>query len=191
MLSSGQLQDLDLGGGSLLGSLAGFSLLALGGVGLFVRRDLRATLERLGLGVPQARHLALIPFGVLALVLMNGGLEAAQRRWLPDTWAYDQGVVALIAGRLNRGETLLLGVSAGVGEELTMRGALQPPLGLLGTALLFAALHVQYSWFGMLGIVGFGLILGALRRHSNTTVAIAVHALYDILAALGAQHAGH
>jgi hypothetical protein len=64
---------------------------------------------------------------------------------------------------------------------------LQPRLGLALTALLFAALHVQYSWTGMATIVVFGLALGFVRMRSNTTTAIAIHALYDIIAALGAQ----
>ena len=80
------------------------------------------------------------------------------------------------------GQTLLLGLSAGIGEEITLRGALQPKLGIALTSLLFASLHVQYSWFGMLALLFFGLLLGVIRRRTSTTVAIAVHALYDVLA---------
>jgi membrane protease YdiL (CAAX protease family) len=43
-------------------------------------------------------------------------------------------------------------------------------------------LHVQYSWFGMAVILMLGIILGTLRRLTNTSVAMAVHALYDMLA---------
>jgi membrane protease YdiL (CAAX protease family) len=78
----------------------------------------------------------------------------------------------------------VLGLSAGIGEELTMRGALQPRLGLAATALLFASLHVQYSWFGITVIFLLGLVLGLLRKHTNTSVAMAVHALYDMAAVL-------
>jgi membrane protease YdiL (CAAX protease family) len=94
----------------------------------------------------------------------------------------------LIAGRLTGVGTLMLGISAGVGEELAMRGALLPRLGLVATSLLFAALHVQYSPLGMLTIGLIGLLLGVIRRRGGTTSAIAVHVLYDIMAALGAQH---
>jgi membrane protease YdiL (CAAX protease family) len=55
------------------------------------------------------------------------------------------------------------------------------------TSLLFAALHVQYSWFGMGVILFLGLILGWIRRHTNTTTAIVVHAVYDVIAVLGVQ----
>jgi membrane protease YdiL (CAAX protease family) len=77
---------------------------------------------------------------------------------------------------------LLLGVSAGFGEEIAIRGALQPRLGIGLCALLFASAHVQYSWFGMATIALLGVLLGGIRAGTNTTTAIAVHALYDVLA---------
>jgi membrane protease YdiL (CAAX protease family) len=79
---------------------------------------------------------------------------------------------------------LLLGLSAGIGEEITLRGALQPRLGLFWTSLLFAVLHVQYSWFGIAVIFAIGVILGVIRNRTNTTVAMAIHTLYDIIAVL-------
>jgi membrane protease YdiL (CAAX protease family) len=63
-----------------------------------------------------------------------------------------------------------------------MRGALQPRLGVVLTALLFSLLHVQYSWFGMATVFLFGLMLGAIRSRTNTTVVIAIHTIYDVLA---------
>jgi membrane protease YdiL (CAAX protease family) len=81
----------------------------------------------------------------------------------------------------------VLGVSAGVGEELMVRGALQPRVGLVWASLLFAAAHVQYTWFGMLTIVLLGMTLGVVRKSANTTTAIVVHVLYDVIAALGAR----
>jgi membrane protease YdiL (CAAX protease family) len=65
-----------------------------------------------------------------------------------------------------------------------VRGALQPRLGLLLSSLLFAALHVQYTWFGMGTVALLGMLLGYLRQRTNTTTAIAVHAAYDVIAAL-------
>jgi membrane protease YdiL (CAAX protease family) len=41
---------------------------------------------------------------------------------------------------------------------------------------------VQYSWYGMLSILVFGLILGVIRRRSSTTAAILVHALHNLIA---------
>jgi hypothetical protein len=176
-------EDL-LGAGSLWGGLIGMTLLAFGGVGFLVRRDLRATVERLGLAPIRPWHLVVVVLGVAFLFVLNGGAEALQRRWFPDLWASDQRINTMLAGRLSRAEAVLLGVSAGVGEELSMRGALQPRLGLVLTSLVFAALHVQYSWIGMGVILALGLTLGEIRRRTNTTVAILIHGLYDLVAVL-------
>ena len=85
------------------------------------------------------------------------------------------------------GLMLLLSLSAGIGEEITLRGALQPKLGIALTSLLFATLHVQYSWYGMLSILVFGLILGVIRKHGSTTAAILVHTVYNSLAVASAR----
>ena len=66
----------------------------------------------------------------------------------------------------------MLGLRAGIGEEVLVRGALQPRTGLFWASLLFAAGHVQYTWFGMLTILALGVTLGLVRRSSNTTTAI-------------------
>jgi membrane protease YdiL (CAAX protease family) len=168
--------------GQLVGSVVGLSVLALGAVGFLIRRDARATLERLGLRVPQPAHYGVVALGMGALYLLNAGTEGLQHRWFPDLWDHDQRMSRLIAGGLGLGGGLLLGVSAGVGEELAMRGALQPRLGLVLTSMVFAALHVHYSWFGMATIVLLGVLLGVIRDRTSTTVAILVHSLYDIAA---------
>jgi len=182
--------DSLLGAGSLWANLAGLCLLALGGVGFLVRRDLRSTLERLGLRPLRPSHLAVIAIGVPALFALNSGAEQLQRTYLPALWESDQRVNQMLVSGLGRGETLLLGLSAGIGEEIALRGALQPLLGLLPTSALFAALHVQYSWLGMAVILVLGLLLGWIRQRTSTTTAIAVHALYDIVAVVTAKPPG-
>ncbi len=166
----------------MVGSLIGLSVLALGAAGFKVRRDARSTFDRLGLRAPRPSHYAVVVLGLVALYLFNAGTEALQRGWFPDLWRHDQDMSRLIAGGLGVGGSVMLGVSAGVGEELSMRGALQPRLGLMLTSLTFAALHVQYSWFGMATIFVLGLLLGVIRNRTSTTVAILVHSLYDIAA---------
>jgi hypothetical protein len=168
--------------GSLGGELVGYVVLALAAVGFLVRRDLRATLERLGLRRPRVRDLGLIAAGAGALFLINGGAEWLQHRLFPGTWAHDRQVNEELVRGLNVRAAMLLGVTAGVGEEITVRGALQPRLGIVLTSTVFAALHVQYSWYGMLTILMIGLVLGVLRQRAGTTVTMGVHALYDMLA---------
>lgn len=164
------------------GSVFGYVILALAAVGFLVRRDLRATLARLGLTRPLPRDFLFVVIGVPLLFALNWAGESAEQRWFPASWASDQRVNDALAGALSRSGMVLLSLSAGIGEEITMRGALQPKLGLVLTSLFFAALHVQYSWFGMAMIFGFGLVLGTIRNRTNTVVVMAVHAAYDLLA---------
>jgi membrane protease YdiL (CAAX protease family) len=173
-----------VGPGSLWGNLFGLALLALGGVGFRVRRGLRDTLARLGLDAIAPAHWLLVGLGVVAMMALNGGAEWVQRTWLPALWQNDQAVTQLITRGLTHSDAVLLGISAGVGEELAIRGALQPRLGILRTSAVFAALHVQYSWFGVLVIFMLGVLLGTLRRRTSTTVAVLVHMLYDTLAVI-------
>jgi membrane protease YdiL (CAAX protease family) len=173
--------------GSLVAQLIGEVVFALSAVGLWVGRDLRAVRERLGLGGVRLRQLGIAAAGLAAVGGANAGMEWLERTRFHALWLRDQDMTKLIAGDLSIGAALVLGVSAGVGEELMVRGALQPRVGLVWASLLFAAAHVQYTWFGMLTIVLLGMTLGWVRKSANTTTAIVVHVLYDILAALGAR----
>lgn len=178
----------DIGG--LVSQLIGEVLFALAAVGLWVGRDTRATLARLGLGGMTVRHWIIAIVGLAAVIGLNAGMEWVERTQYHELWLRDQAMVRLIAADLSLAALLVLGVSAGVGEEVLVRGALQPRVGLAWASLLFAAGHVQYTWFGMLTIVLLGVTLGLVRKHANTTTAILVHALYDIIAAFGTRNGG-
>ncbi len=178
--SGGLLQHVSLGG-----ELAGYVILALAAVGYRVRRDLRQTLDRLGLKPLTGVQLGVIAAGVVAIFVFNAAADRLQHALFPALWQHDKEMNEALAKGLGPGSVLLLGLSAGVGEEITMRGALQPRLGLTLTSLLFAALHVQYSWYGMLAILVLGLVLGWIRNRTSTTVSMAVHALYDVIAVFG------
>ncbi len=171
----------------LVAQLLGEIAVALAGVGWLVSRRGRATLERLGLSGVRLPHLGWIVLGLVGAVGINAGMEALQRNFLPDLWRQDQEVTRIIAGNMTVATALVLGISAGFGEEIAMRGALQPRLGIVLTAVLFACGHVQYSWFGMLTITLLGTLLGVVRARTNTSAAIVVHVLYDIVAVLGSQ----
>lgn len=176
-----------VGTSELWGGLVGLILVSLGGIGFLVRRNAREAAVRLGLRPFVLSDLIVVVLGVVALFGINLGLERVQLAWFPSTHASDQEVTRLIAGDLSGSDALLLGFSAGVGEEIALRGALLPRLGLFWTSILFAALHVQYSWFGMLAILALGLLLGFIRQRTSTTTVMAIHAIYDILAVIGAQ----
>ena len=177
--SQNLMEQLSLGSG-----LLGYVLLALAAVGFLVRRNLRATLDRLGIKTLTLRDAGIIVLGVLGLLLLNHGADWFQQRALPELWKRDQAFNEALAGGLSGAQAVLLGMSAGIGEEITMRGALQPRLGLVLTALLFASLHIQYSWYGMAVIFLLGIGLGLIRQRTSTTAAMAVHVIYDIVAIL-------
>jgi membrane protease YdiL (CAAX protease family) len=172
--------------GALVAQLLGEVAIALAGVGWLVRREGRAVLARLGLERPRPAHLLVALGGVLALIALNAGGDALEHAVFPALWTQDRDVTRFIAEGLPLTTALLLGVSAGVGEEVVVRGALQPRLGILLSAIVFASGHVQYSWFGMTTIALLGVTLGVVRARTNTTTAILVHVLYDVFAALTA-----
>ncbi|MBI5710839.1 MAG: CPBP family intramembrane metalloprotease [Candidatus Eisenbacteria bacterium] len=172
--------------GGLGGGLLGYVVLAFAAVGFLVRRSWPEALERLGLRRFARGNLIVIAAGVAALWLFNGATEGLQKVLFPVLWQADQAFTSALAEHLSMPQLVLLGLSAGIGEEITIRGALQPRLGIVLSSLLFAALHVQYSWYGLVVIFALGLLLGAIRRRAGTTVAMTVHALYDILAVVTA-----
>lgn len=89
-----------------------------------------------------------------------------------------RGPAAQIAG-----SALVIGLSAGIGEEILFRGAMQPMFGLVPTAMLFALIHLHYGPTVLLLILfGLGLVLGWVRKRYNTTAAIIVHAGFDFFA---------
>jgi hypothetical protein len=167
-----------------VGGLVGYVLLALAAVGFLVRRDLRATLTRLGIARIGLRELAVIALGVGVLFVLDWGADSLQHHFFPALWKSDQQFNEALAGGLKPVQVVMLGLTAGIGEEITLRGALQPRLGIRLTSLLFAALHVQYSWYGMLVIFVLGMVLGTIRQRTNTSVAMTVHAIYDVIAVM-------
>jgi membrane protease YdiL (CAAX protease family) len=157
--------------------------LAMVGVGWSTRRDLHATLARLGIVMPTARQwligvglgIAMVPL-VLALEYAASlvGLGAD-----PDV----ERLTKELLGPLFQSPfgILTLGLSAALGEETLFRGATQPRFGLVVTALLFALIHSNYGiTISTLAVFLVGLVLGWVRMRHNTTTAMALHATYNI-----------
>jgi membrane protease YdiL (CAAX protease family) len=75
---------------------------------------------------------------------------------------------------------VVLGLVAGVSEEVTVRGVLQPRMGILLSNLLFTSLHaLQYNFDALLVVFVIGLVLGVVRRYTNTTTTAIIHGTYD------------
>ena len=74
----------------------------------------------------------------------------------------------------------------GLCEEILFRGALQPRIGLLATAVLFASIHTQYGFsFDALSVLVVAVGLGLVRKYTNTTTSCVCHVSYNLLAAIG------
>ena len=119
---------------------------ALAGVGWFIRRDGRGMLARLGLRWPTVRQLALAVGITLLLLALDAGVNLAWEKLDPTGYAQLERVTESLFGNLMTvGGAIVLGLSAGISEELLFRGALQPRLGLLLASILFAVGPVSYT----------------------------------------------
>jgi membrane protease YdiL (CAAX protease family) len=83
-------------------------------------------------------------------------------------------------------------IAAPIGEEIMFRGFLfrgwaASPLGVTGTIVLtsavWAAIHVQYDWYGMVQVFCLGLLFGWVRARSGSTLlTMMMHSVCNIAA---------
>jgi membrane protease YdiL (CAAX protease family) len=159
---------------------------------------------------PVIRYFALVPprrrdvvSGFVALILVIGALEIITRVLGRDSVDPFQGE----SYRAARSAGLLLVlwfafvVAAPVGEEILFRGFMfrgwaASPLGPLGTivvtSVIFASVHTQYDWFGMVQTGCLALLFGWLRwRSGSTLLTIFLHTLVNFLATAAAAFKVH
>lgn len=149
-------------------------------------------IESLKLGVS-----ATMPLFVLAFVLdfVEKKVPALQ----DVSKATQRSVLALLGGAwkplIAIGVSILLGVAAGLGEEMLFRGVLQSELGnrfgdiaaLTSSSVIFGALHAVTPLYALLASLA-SLYFGELYLQShNLAVPIVCHGLYDV----GALFAAH
>jgi membrane protease YdiL (CAAX protease family) len=178
--------DLALTTRDLLLSALPLLLFALAGVGLFIRRGGRSTLQRLGLSRPTWKHWLAAAGVTLLLLAFDYGVRLLWYEVDPIGHDLVAQVTENLFGNLaSVGGAVALGLSAGISEELLFRGAVQPRLGLLLATVLFAVGHLQYGLsVATLEIFIIGLVLGVMRARTSTTIAIVIHASYNALGVL-------
>lgn len=154
-------------------------------VGLGVRRTLRETLLRLGVVRPTMTHIiigiVLAPVLVLAAEWLGDGITWL---WLKMGWTVtdEQALEVVFGTALTPVGALVAAVSAGVGEELAVRGVLQPRLGIVLSNLFFSSMHaLQYNWDGFLVVFLLGAVFAVLRQRTNTTTCAITHGVYDLI----------
>lgn len=163
-----------------------FAAVGLLGVGVFIRRDWRELLKRLGLVRPTTSQLVRGVGWIIILVLLQFLAGAAWAALNPEEFANLEELNTALLGDFDTvWEWLILALAAGIGEEVLFRGAIQPVFGLWLTSIVFAVVHVQYGFSPItLFVVLLAVILGVIRRRTNTTVAIFVHTGYDFVLGL-------
>jgi membrane protease YdiL (CAAX protease family) len=145
-----------------------FVALAFLGVGLFIRRNGRQLLQRLGLERPTTGQLRQ-GVGWILLLLLLQFIAGALFTWLnPDQAATLEDVNSVLLQDFDTvGEWLVLALIAGISEEILFRGALQPIFGLWFTSILFAVVHVQYGLTPVtVFVVILAVLLGLIRRRT-------------------------
>ena len=157
--------------------------------GLFTKRNLGETLQRLGLTRPGAKEIAIaVGFALILVAVFYAVDEVIAVIWtamgwpLTDSGAFEQFLIPF----MTLPGIVIAAVCAGFGEEISIRGVLQPRFGIIIPAILFASLHAfQYNWDGIISVFIAGLVFGLIRGRYSTTVCAITHTTYDFVLFLG------
>ncbi|GAB4528360.1 MAG: hypothetical protein OHK0046_47160 [Anaerolineae bacterium] len=160
------------------------------GVGYSVRRSLPDVLERLKLRFPTQEdivfgglwgfglYIAIIAVSAIVFtVLIGAGILTEEQ-----ISAQNQAAESLAGAFTTLPAAFVLAASAGIGEEILFRGALQPVFGNVLTSVIFALLHTQSVLsVGVFLLFGVSLGLGWVRTRYSTTAAIIAHFVYNFV----------
>lgn len=157
--------------------------------GLFTRRSFKETVQRLGLSKPGVKEVLIAIGAALALIVVFYAVDAIiaaiwnAAGWpLTDSDAFEEFLVPY----MTLPGIIIASVCAGFGEEISVRGVLQPRFGIILPAMLFASLHAfQYNWDGIISVFIAGLVFGIIRQRYSTTVSAITHTTYDFVLFLG------
>jgi CAAX protease family protein len=158
---------------------------------LAARRPGWSFTEYLGLVRPATRDAVTALWILVVFLLGSDALTYALGRDIVTPFQVDTYRSAQSAGMLPLYWFALV-VAAPVAEEILFRGFLYRgwvtsersaiPVILIISAL-FAAIHIQYDWFGILQVFFIGLMLGLVRwRSGSTTLTILMHVLANLWA---------
>lgn len=171
----------------VLASETPFLIMAVAGVGLFIRRNAGGAAERLGLARPAWWHVATALAAAGVFFALVQGADWLSHQWTPGIASQVDKTTQHAFGGLNDP----IGIAAiallpGICEEILFRGALQPRLGLVVTAVLFTSIHTQYGLsFDALAVLIVAIGLGLIRKYTNTTSSSICHIAYNLLAGTG------
>jgi uncharacterized protein len=172
--------------GDLISQEAPFLILAAAGVGLFMRRNLDQAAQRLGLVVPAWWQIVLALASAGAFFAFGLGMDWLSHALTPDVaHQVDSTTQRLFGGLGTPLGIALIALAPGICEEIMFRGALQPRLGLIATALLFTCIHTQYGLsLDALSVFVIAIGLGLIRKFTNTTTSAICHISYNLIVGL-------
>jgi CAAX protease family protein len=162
-------------------------LLGVAGVGVFMRRDLPAAARRLGVVRPAWWQPVLAVAAAGVFVAVADVLVNLSYQLTPELAHRVDASSQHLFGALSQDPVglLLLAVVPGVCEDALFRGALQPRLGLIATAALFASTHTEYGLsVVLLAVFVLAIGLGLIRKYTNTTTSMTCHVTYNLLAGI-------
>jgi len=182
------LSDPELFSGTVGPDIYGLIWMTVGSfvaAGLFLKRNIRGVLKRTGLERPTAKELLMaLTVGVVFVLLFTGLDDVITAIWnflgwnVTDTDKFE----FLLSPYLTVPGIIAASLSAGFGEEIAVRGVLQPRYGIILSAMFFAALHAfQYNWDGIIAVFIAGILFGLLRMRYNTTFCAVSHSTYDLI----------
>ncbi len=118
----------------------------------------------------------------LGLGLLLVALSAAWTAWLPSGRAVSEFLGQAI-GRVGIGQSTVLALASGVGEEMLFRGALQPELGLVIASIVFGLAHLVPRWpivIWSLYAVAVGFVFGwAFELTGSLWVPVVAHTVVN------------
>jgi uncharacterized protein len=180
-----------LGPADLVAQELPFLLAATLGVGLFIRRDPRAVVRRLGLVRPSSWQIVLALAAAGLFYAFGNAADALSHIVTPGVAEKVEAANERLFGHLADPVGIAtIALSAGICEEALFRGAMQPRLGLLWTAVVFTAVHSQYGLsLDAAAVLVLAIGLGLLRRLTNTTTSTTCHVVYNTLVGVGVSGA--
>lgn len=171
---------------TLLLNVVAFVGLAYVAVGYRNYRTGAEATSRLGITRPSFFEIAIGVAAVVPAFAFSFLGSALTTIFQPDvTERLTETLDNMTSGLQNPLGALLIGLTAGIGEEVLFRGAIQPRFGIVVSTVLWVLLHTQYelTWV-ILGLFLMGIMLGLIRKHVSTTAAIITHAVYNALVVL-------
>jgi uncharacterized protein len=173
--------------GDVVASEIPFLVMAVAGVGLYIRRDAAAAAARLGLTRPTWWQISIALASAGAFFAFIQAADYLSHVWTPQVASQVDKTTQHVFGGL--GDPIGIAAIAllpGICEEILFRGALQPRIGLLATAALFTSIHTQYGLsFDALAVLVIAIGLGLIRKYTNTTTSCVCHVSYNLLAGIG------